>query len=169
MRTIIGVMGGGVADEATTRAAHELGRLIAENRWVLLSGGRDCGVMAASAAGARSAGGLVVGVLPDDDRSQAAADLDIAIVTGLGDARNVVNVLSSDVVVACRGGAGTISEVAHALKAGRPVVALHFSLEPLFAPYAEAGRLVHVATPAEAIEAVRGFLGEDTAGREGRT
>lgn len=161
MRTVIGVMGGGLADEATMHRARELGRLIAQNGWVLLNGGRNCGVMAASAAGAHEAGGLVVGVLPDDDADAAAPDIDIAIPTGLGDARNVVNVLASHVVVACRGNAGTISEVAHALKADRPVVTLDFDLSATFAPYAAAGRLISADTPPAAIAAVKRFLAEE--------
>ena len=66
-RTVIGVMGGTVADETTTKNALELGRAIAENGWVLLSGGRQTGVMQASVTGAHEAGGLTVGVLFDDD------------------------------------------------------------------------------------------------------
>ncbi|MRR12141.1 DNA-binding protein, partial [bacterium] len=95
MRTIIGVMGGGTVDADTMECARELGALIAHEGWVLLNGGRDCGVMAASASGAREAGGTVVGVLPDESAVRATPDLDIAILTGMGDARNVINVLSS--------------------------------------------------------------------------
>jgi uncharacterized protein (TIGR00725 family) len=70
-------MGGSVADEKTTAGAHELGRLIAQNGWVLVSGGRPTGVMQASVTGAREAGGLTVGVLYDEDRDGAAEGLDI--------------------------------------------------------------------------------------------
>ena len=161
MRTVIGVMGGSEADGRTLAAARELGRLIAGRGWVLLNGGRSAGVMDASAAGAREAGGLVVGVLPDRDTTRTSEHVDVAILTGLGDARNVVNVLSSHVVVVCRGSAGTVSEVAHALNAERPVVCLDFPLGGLFSEYERSGRLVHAATPAEAIERVASFLGED--------
>ena len=94
-RTVIGVMGGSVADEATAAQAYELGRLIAEQGWVLLNGGRPTGVMAASAQGARDADGLTIGVLYDDDRDGAAAGIDIVIPTGMGAARNIINVLAS--------------------------------------------------------------------------
>lgn len=161
LRTVIGVMGGGHADEATAASARELGRLIAQNGWVLLNGGRDAGVMAASAAGAHEVGGLVIGILPDDDKQCVAPGVDIAIPTGLGDARNVVNVLASDVVVACAGNAGTLSEVAHALKAGRPVIALALDLGPLFEPYRACGQLVSVSTPRDAITAIGRFLAEE--------
>ncbi|MDF1542154.1 MAG: TIGR00725 family protein [Anaerosomatales bacterium] len=162
MRTVIGVMGGGVADEATRALAYEVGALIAAEGWVLLNGGRDCGVMAASAAGAASAGGLVVGVLPDDDFSGVAAGVDIAIPTGMGDARNVINILASHVVIALPGGAGTLSEVAHALKAGRPVVVVGW--DPGEALRAAGGsRLTRVDSAADAIAAAKRFLGEPRA------
>ena len=117
--------------------------------------------MAASAAGALEAGGLVIGIRPGDDLAGVAPGVDIAIPTGMGDARNVVNVLASRVVVACAGNAGTVSEVAHALKAGRPVVTLDLALGPLFDPYRASGRLVSVSTPSEAIAAVRSLLAEE--------
>jgi uncharacterized protein (TIGR00725 family) len=138
--------------------AYELGRLIAENGWILLNGGRDAGVMDASARGAHEAGGLTVGVLPDDDRSRASEHLDVAIVTGMGSARNNINVLSSDVVVACAGGAGTLSEIALALKAERPVVVLAFDVGTAFSAYTRSGQLVVVDTPAEAIGAAKRWL-----------
>ena len=65
-----------------------------------------------SAAGASQAKGKVIGILPGPDASRASPDLDYAIVTGMGDARNLINVLSSAVIIACPGGAGTLSEVA---------------------------------------------------------
>ena len=158
MRTVIGVMGGGNADAATMEAAHRVGVLVAESGWVLLNGGRDAGVMRASAAGASSADGLTVGLLPDEDTAQVAPGIDIAIPTGMGDARNVLNVLASNVVIAMRGGAGTISEVAHALKLGRPVVAIDFRLGPEFDGYRDAGRLTDVTGPEEAIVRVHELL-----------
>jgi len=124
-RIVIGVMGPGAGARAEdVRAAYELGRLIAAEGWVLLTGGRTAGVMQAATRGASEAGGLTVGVLPAEDERGAAAGLDLLILTGLGQARNNVNVLSSRVVVACGMGAGTAAEVALAIKAGRPVVLL---------------------------------------------
>ncbi len=160
-RTCIGVMGGSVADEATADGARQLGRLIAENGWVLVSGGRPTGVMQASVTGAHEAGGLTVGVLYDEDRDKAAAGLDIVIPTGMGAARNIINVLSSDVVVACRGTGGTLSEIAMALRFGRPVVLLDFDPGAAFLDAGAAGaRWTLAATPAEAIVRVREYLAE---------
>lgn len=138
---------------------NRLGVLIAEHGWVLLNGGRNAGVMAASAAGAHSRGGLVVGVLPDDHSERLAEHVDIPILTGMGSARNNINVLSSHVVITCVGGAGTISEVALALKIGKPVIALNFpALSGVFAGDMASGQLRFVETPEEAIEHVKVIL-----------
>lgn len=124
-RTVIGVVGASRASPGQLAHARRLGRLIAAEGWVLLTGGRDAGVMAAATAGAKEVpDSLTIGVLPEVD-SVPAPGLDIPIVTGMGDARNAINVLSSRVVIACGvDGAGTASEVALAIKAGVPVVLL---------------------------------------------
>jgi uncharacterized protein (TIGR00725 family) len=157
-KTIVGVMGGAAVDAEVAREAYELGTLIAQNGWVLLNGGRACGVMEASARGAREAGGLTVGVLPDDSTKNVSPFIDVPIVTGMGAARNVINVLSSDVVVACPGSAGTLSEVALALKAGRTVVLLGAEGGPALGEYRESGQLQEADTPQEAIEKVQATL-----------
>jgi uncharacterized protein (TIGR00725 family) len=158
-RKIIGVMGGAAANAEVSSMAEELGRRIAEAGLVLLTGGRPLGVMDAASRGAKAAGGLVVGVLPGPDPDDVSQHVDIAIATNLADARNLVNVLSSDVVVACPGGAGTLSEVALAVKNGRPVVLLGgFDPGPVVAPALKTGRVTRAATPEEAVEKVLAFL-----------
>ncbi len=157
-KPIIGVMGGAEVSAGVARDAYELGALIARNGWVLLNGGRACGVMDASARGAKEAGGLTVGVLPDDTTEQASPSIDIAIVTGMGAARNVINVLSSDVVIACPGSAGTLSEVALALKAGRTVILLGVEVGPALAAYRGTGQLEHADSPQDAIRKVQAAL-----------
>jgi uncharacterized protein (TIGR00725 family) len=159
-RTIVGVMGGTVADDRTAENAYRLGRLIAQNGWVLLNGGRPTGVMDASARGAREAGGLTVGVLYDDDREGGSSSLDVVIPTGLGPARNIINVLSSDVVVACRGSGGTLSEIAMALRFGRPVVLLDFDPGEAFLRMAGNGAWYPAATPEQAVAKVSDILKE---------
>jgi uncharacterized protein (TIGR00725 family) len=157
-RPIIGVMGAGEnAAESAVHHAYILGQLIAQEGWILLNGGRNCGVMDASARGAREAGGLTIGILPDADLHRASTYIDIPILTGLGSGRNNINVLSSDVVIACRGGAGTLSEIALALKAKKPVILVDFELGELF-ERTEREHLIHVNTPAEAIEMVKRLL-----------
>ena len=158
MRTVIGVMGGGTASEVVIAHARRIGHLVAENGWVLLNGGRDAGVMAASAEGASEADGLVVGILPSSDWECIASGVDVAILTGMGDARNAVNVLSSRVVIALPGGAGTLSEIALALKGGRPVITVGFPLGDEFASYREAGRLIESDTPEDAITHTKQLL-----------
>lgn len=160
-RTIVGVMGGSTADEATLENARQIGRRIARNGWTLLSGGRPTGVMQASVTGAHEEGGLTVGVLFDDDPAQAAEGLDLVLPTGMGAARNIINVLASDVVVACRGSGGTLSEIALALRFERPLVLLDFDPGAGFLDAAGANpRWTVTATPDEAIEAVRSYLME---------
>lgn len=81
--------------------------------------------MAAASRGAQAVEGhLVVSLLPGDGRQQTA-ELDLALFSGMGQARNLINVLSADVVVVCGGGcAGTASKAAHAIKAERPLILL---------------------------------------------
>ena len=103
--------------------ARALGRLIAMQGWTLVTGGRDAGVMRAANEGAKEIkGSLTVGILPHANEKISAA-VDVAIVTGTGQARNNIIVLTAEVVIACGvDGAGTTSEVALALKNGKPVI-----------------------------------------------
>jgi len=125
-RPVIGVMGANEPSPPSLEAAGRLGRLVAEAGWILLTGGRPAGVMDAANAGAKTvAGSLTVGILPTDSEGPVSRYVDVAVFTDLGDARNAINVLSSDVVVACGlEGPGTASEVALALKARRPTILL---------------------------------------------
>lgn len=160
-KIIVGVMGGCTADEKATKNAYEIGRLIAENGWTLLSGGRAFGVMQASVSGAHEAGGLTIGVLYDDDPDNGSVGLDIVIPTGMGAGRNAINAMSSDVVVACKGTGGTLSEIAMALRFGRPVVLLDFNPGKAFLDFcAEDARYSLASTPAEAAEMVASYLKE---------
>jgi uncharacterized protein (TIGR00725 family) len=123
-KIIVGVMGAG--DQATQQDvenAYRLGQHIASEGWVVLSGGRNAGVMDAVSKGAKSRDGLTIGILPHPNSSRSDA-IDIPIVTDMGNARNNINVLSSRVVIACGMGVGTASEIALALKARKPVILL---------------------------------------------
>jgi uncharacterized protein (TIGR00725 family) len=82
--------------------------------------------MEAAARGAHEAGGLVMGIMPgrNDRESPPNPYVDVAVFTGMADGRNWINVCSSDAVIALDGGYGTLSEVALAMKTGRPVVVL---------------------------------------------
>jgi uncharacterized protein (TIGR00725 family) len=124
-RVIIGIMGPGEdALPSDLILAKELGRLVAIKGWVLLTGGRMVGVMHEAAMGAKEAGGLTVGILPfaGYDAKAVSPAIDIPILTGMGEARNVINVLTSRVIIVCGMSSGTASEVALALRVRRPVV-----------------------------------------------
>jgi uncharacterized protein (TIGR00725 family) len=161
-KTIIGVMGTGEGASAQDIAlAEQLGELIAREGWVLLTGGRPAGVMEAAVRGAKRVGGsLTVGVLPTPS-GPTAPGVDIPIFTGLGEARNVVNVLSSSVVITCGSlNPGTTSEAAFALKLGRPLVLLAPSPEAAAFFQTLTPRLVVVSTPEQAVREARDLLKE---------
>lgn len=152
----------GPGEQATFRdqqLAYQLGQLIARQGWIVLTGGRAVGVMEAASRGAKQAGGMTLGILPDSDASTASEFVDIVIPTGLGHARNVINVLTSHAIVACGMGSGTASEIAIALKVGKPVVLLNVSLTGTVFFQEMAGRPVQVAlTPAIAVEQIQRLL-----------
>ena len=103
------------------RNAYRVGELLAERGAVVICGGGP-GVMAAVAAGARARGGLVVGVRPDSDPATASPDLSVAVLTGMGDARNAIIVNSADAVIAIGGSWGTLSEFALAVGSRKTLV-----------------------------------------------
>ncbi|MEA2022537.1 MAG: TIGR00725 family protein, partial [Candidatus Caldatribacteriota bacterium] len=152
-------MGGGeVADPIDYEIARKLGCLIAKESWVLLNGGRASGMMEASARGAKEGGGLTIGILPGDNSSWASEYIDIPILTGIGFARNYINVQTSEVVVALPGKTGTISEIALALNIGKKVISLNFNLGILFKKYTEDGQLIYVKKPEEVIVLIKNLL-----------
>jgi len=124
---IVGVMGGHKAPPEILEEARRIGEAIAKRGHVLLTGGGD-GVMKAASEGAFRAGGLVLAVLPSDRVRPLAGYpnefVDIAIQTGMADARNAINAKTPHVMIAIDGGWGTISEIAHALRNDTPVIAL---------------------------------------------
>ncbi|MDJ0661840.1 MAG: TIGR00725 family protein [Crocosphaera sp.] len=124
-KPVIGVMGPGEsATEIDIKNAYKLGKLIAKENWILLTGGRNVGVMDAANKGAKEAGGLTIGILPSNHTKNVSDAVDIAILTDVGNARNNINVLSSDLIVACGIGLGTVSEIALGLKNRKPVILL---------------------------------------------
>lgn len=116
---VVGPGSGAAPDELA--AAEEAGAAIADAHAVLVCGGLG-GVMEAACRGARSLGGVTVGLLPGDVRDDANGWVSLAIPTGLGEARNALIVRAADAVVAVGGGWGTLSEIAFARKRGVPVV-----------------------------------------------
>lgn len=147
------------ASQRDLQHAHTLGQLIAQAGWILLTGGRNAGVMAAASQGAKSAQGLTIGILPTADKTGISEDVDIAILTDLGHARNNINTLSSDVLIACGMGLGTASEVALALKNQKPVILLTNNAQayPFFSQFSP-DLLYHADTPEAAISQIKNLL-----------
>ena len=159
-KIIIGVMGPGEQATATDlQNAYELGKLIAQQGWVLLTGGRNVGVMDAANQGAKSANGLTVGILPGNNTNDVSESVDLAIVTDLGNARNNINVLSADVVIACGMSAGTAAEIALALKANKKVILLNNNQESkLFFQHLSPENIYFVHSSVAAIKITNKFL-----------
>ncbi|MFU8871540.1 dethiobiotin synthetase [Micromonospora sp. SL4-19] len=124
MRVQVAVCGPAEATPAETAWARRVGELLGE-RGVTVLCGAGGGVMAAVAAGARSCGGLVIGVRPDDGTDPGPAEASVSVVTNMGQARNAILVWSADAVIAVGGSWGTLSEVALGMRRGGvPVVVL---------------------------------------------
>jgi hypothetical protein len=156
MRFVVGVMGPAKAKRKDLDNARLLGELIARRGWVVLTGGRDVGVMDAACEGAKRVGGsLTIGILPTA-KDKVSRHVDVPIITEMGSGRNNINVLTSDVVVACGlSGSGTVSEVALAVKAGKPVILVEASpAEAAF--FRKLGRrlVAAAASPEAAIELI---------------
>ncbi len=165
MRYVVGVMGPAKARRKDIENARAIGELIARREWVLLTGGRDVGVMHAANQGAKKvARSLTVGVLPST-RDRVSKYVDVAIITEMGSARNNICVLSSQVIVACGlGGSGTVSEVALALKAGKEVVLLGATpVEEKFFKKLGGALVSTVQTPEDAINVILKRFEQDEA------
>ena len=147
---IIGVMGSRQEAMGDLDQARLLGEAIARRGYVLLTGG-GLGIMGAASEGAHRAGGLVIGVLPNDRQRPMTGYpnefVDIAIYTGMYEGRNVINAKTPHLLIALAGGAGTLSEMALALRAGTPVIGLHAPEVSL--PGGE--QVIRAETPEEAL------------------
>jgi uncharacterized protein (TIGR00725 family) len=126
MRYRQAVVIGSSDDETHLDEAREIGRFIARNGWVLISGGRG-GVMEAASQGASEEQGIVIGIIPDTEHSSANKFCNIVIPTGIGYARNIINALSGDVIISISGGSGTLTEIAYAWQFGKPIIACAFT------------------------------------------
>ncbi len=109
--------------QTTYDAAKEVGAQIAARNAITVTGGLG-GVMEAACRGAKEKGGMVVGIIPNEDMSYANPYCDIIIPTGIGFARNFITAYSADVAIVVGGGAGTYIEACVAYQKGKPIVAL---------------------------------------------
>ncbi len=123
MDRIVAVVGAHDCSRDLQEIAFQVGVILAQSQFTVACGGRG-GVMAAVCQGAKSRGGRTVGILPDSDGTQANPWVDVAIATGMGEARNAILVNSAQAVIAIAGGYGTLSEIAFALKAQKPLIGI---------------------------------------------
>lgn len=154
-RGIVGVIGEREASEENYILALNLGKALASRKLIVVSGGLG-GVMEAVSRGAKEAGGFTVGILPGEDPNDANPWVDLPIVTGMGEARNLIIVKTAQVIVSIGGEFGTLSEMAFALKMRKPVISLNSWIP-------ERGKvkspvLFPVSTVEEAISLVLKFL-----------
>src|SRR5207248_7324062 len=149
-RPYVAVVGGGEAGPDALASAQEVGRHLAKRGAVVLCGGLG-GVMEAACRGAKLEGGTTVGILPTDHRQHANEYVDIAIVTGMGEARNALIVRAADVLIAIDGEFGTLSEIALALRTDKPVVGI--DTWDLSIDGQEVDAILRVHDPVAAVEA----------------
>ncbi len=143
MQTVIGVIGVAEASDEECKIAEKVGGEIALGDAVLICGGLG-GVMEAACRGAKSAGGITIGIIPGFEKSDANPYVDIPIVTGMSHGRNIIVVRSSDAIIAIGGSYGTLSEVAFALKLEIPIIGINtWEVSP---------EIRKVATPKEAVD-----------------
>jgi len=139
------------------KIAYETGSEIAKSGAVLITGGLG-GVMAAASHGAQDSGGLTVGIIPQDNASEANQFCDIVIPSGMGLTRDFLNALAADGIIIIGGGSGTLSEVCAAYMYKKPMVAIKNmggTVEPYIDGYVDHRKnvkIIGVDSPKEAVE-----------------
>lgn len=152
----ISVIGSSLCSHKEYQTAEVVGREIAQRKAVLICGGLG-GVMEAACKGAKQAGGITVGILPGTDKNSANPYIDIPIVTGLGEARNIIVALSGDAVIAIGGALGTLSELSFALKNKKTVIGIGtWRLDKDYCPKAE---IVAASNPKQAVDKAFSSIG----------
>ena len=145
---IIAVIGDSSCSPEEAKLAESVGELLAQRGATIVCGGLG-GVMEAVCRGAKSKGSLTIGILPGKNSSTANPWIDIPVVTGLGEARNVMVVKSAQAVIAIGGSYGTLSEIAYALKSNIPVIGLN--TWSLFRNGREDDSIIRVQSATEAV------------------
>ena len=146
---VIAVVGASRCSKKIAQVAEDVGRELARRGVALVCGGLG-GVMEAACRGAKMEGGTTIGILPGASRHEANPYVDIPIVTGMGEARNIIVVRSAQAAIAVSGEYGTLSEIAYALKLGIPVIGL--GTWQLAKEGREVRDIVVAETPKEAVE-----------------
>ena len=156
MIKMISVIGSSDCTEKEYKIAEQVGKEIALRKAVLVCGGLG-GVMEAAAKGAKKAGGITVGIMPGNEKSNANRFIDLPVATGLGEARNIIVALSGDAVIAVGGGLGTLSELAFALKHKIPVIGIEtWRLDKKYCPRVN---IAFVSNAREAVERAFSVIG----------
>ena len=119
-KVLISVIGGHKCNEQVAELAEQVGKIIAEEGAILVTGGL-AGVMEAASKGAKNAGGQTIGIIPGEKKEDANQFVDIVLTTGMGYSRNTLVAGSTDMVVAFSGSCGTLSEIGFALASKKPV------------------------------------------------
>ncbi len=122
-RFLVSVIGGHKCDAETSELASRIGEIVAGEDAVVVCGGLG-GIMEAVCRGAKAKGGLTVGIIPGEDSGAANQFVDVVITSGMGYSRNTLVAGTADMIVALPGEYGTLSEIAFALNAGKPVYGL---------------------------------------------
>lgn len=156
----VAVVGPGVCAPEEDAMAEEVGRRLARAGAIVVNGG-STGVMEAVSRGAAAERGTVVGILPGFDRAEANEHVTIAIPTGMGEMRNALIARAAGAMIAVGGEFGTLSEIAFALKIGRPVVGLR--TWDLVRRREPVNGIVAADTPAAAVEAALRLAGDSVA------
>ncbi len=123
-RKIVAVIGGSETTQENLKIAEKVGALIAQRKAILITGGLG-GIMNAASKGAKQADGLVIGILPTADKESSNPYVDIPIVTGMGEARNIIIARTCDCAIAIDGKYGTLSEIAYCLMFDIPVIGIN--------------------------------------------
>lgn len=126
IKTVIGIIGASKVSKKTAGLAESLGKEIAKQGWVTLTGGEPNGVMDLALKGAVKNGGNTIGILSGVQGDAVSQYVEIPIFTDAGLARDYFNILSSQVVVVVgKVSDGTLVEVAYAVKKEIPLVLLN--------------------------------------------
>lgn len=148
-KPLVAVIGAGSCDQRIYDLAEEVGREIAIREGIVVCGGLF-GVMEASCKGAKSAGGLTIGILPGISIDESNDYVDFPIATGLGIARNAIIAHTGRAAIAVDGKYGTLSEIGHFLQLGKPVIGLE--------TWEFTDDIIRAETPVDAVVKAFGFL-----------
>ena len=146
------------------RAAFEVGRCVAESGSVLITGGLG-GVMEEACRGASEAGGITMGIIPQEEAGAANRYCQIVVPSGMGMTRDFLNALAADGLIIVGGGVGTLSEACAAYMHGKPTVAvlgtggIADAYAGKYLDHRRRSKIVGAATPGGAVRALIAMIG----------